>query len=807
MGIINFLPVQEGTGDPSPTNVRPIVAPVHVVGKNLYNSATDTQNAFIRANEPLGEIVTNRSGYTVTDYIAVLPNTDYVINYNNYTTATAAGLVFFKDKGEPISGISLSVQTYVPNRNYYPFTTPSNCNYIRFSAFPNPSGTNHSSDVQLELGSTPTSYEPYTETSIYGGYLDVGNSELVEEWVKVKITDTTWYNYSGKKYYYANVQRGNDQNIRVGGTPIYSDTLIPFNTGAFTKADVGYITYFGTSDRYPNYVWLTLPEAMEHNPANAWIAETYPDAQFCYKLATPIHHSLNPAQLAFAMDELGVQKSSMLESRRRIMLNSPHLETVTGSTAFFKTDLKAPIKDCKIYFSPVQEGSGDPSSTNVRPIKGWSGVNAAKNGINLWDEEWELGSLNSNGQNVSSSENIRSKNYIAVPRNKTIRCVFPETGINNARNELKICSYNKDKQYIGYLWRISGDGYAIGENVCYIRFSTYKAYGTTYNNDISLNYPATDTDYHSYAGTTFPIEFPAVGSNLFGGEAIVKKFSEKSIVPDTQTQTLTYTGSQANSVGLLYNGFTSGQYTIILHYTSNSNSPNGNMKLYYTDGSYLLLSDQASTDSNGDVHRFITDANKQVAHLDAEWVSGTAVLYFNDCGIFKGNVPLSSFEPYDNTIYGGYLDLVNGELVATWQKFTFDGKNPSNPSAVGSFNYASNQWSVEFDGYISDTVVPNILSNKFTPVTRSIFAPGTNIKDGDYWMTFVRTDALYFHSKDFVNCTKTEIIEFMNDVYFVVKLKNPIHYQLTPETIKTLKGTNNIFSDTNGNIELKYWTH
>ena len=36
--------------------------------------------------------------------------------------------------------------------------------------------------------------------------------------------------------------------------------------------------------------------------------------------------------------------------------------------------MAAPLKECKIHFNPVQEGSGDPSPDNVRPISGWNNI-------------------------------------------------------------------------------------------------------------------------------------------------------------------------------------------------------------------------------------------------------------------------------------------------------------------------------------------------------------------------------------------------------------------------------------------------
>lgn len=39
------------------------------------------------------------------------------------------------------------------------------------------------------------------------------------------------------------------------------------------------------------------------------------------------------------------------------------------------------------------------------------------------------------------------------------------------------------------------------------------------------------------------------------------------------------------------------------------------------------------------------------------------------------------------------------------------------------------------------------------------------------------------------------------------KLATPIEYPLTPQLIKSLKGTNNVFSSLNGNCSVAYWKH
>lgn len=66
----------------------------------------------------------------------------------------------------------------------------------------------------------------------------------------------------------------------------------------------------------------------------------------------------------------------LMHLRRGILLNTPHIETASGNIATFETDMVAPLKECVINIEPVQSGSGDPSPDNVRPITGWTELNA-----------------------------------------------------------------------------------------------------------------------------------------------------------------------------------------------------------------------------------------------------------------------------------------------------------------------------------------------------------------------------------------------------------------------------------------------
>ena len=187
-------------------------------------------------------------------------------------------------------------------------------------------------------------------------------------------------------------------------------------------------------------------------------------------------------------------------------------KSASGSVATFNTALAMPLPSCNIAVNAWQEGSGDPSPSNVRAIHGFSEVNATRCGINLWDEQWELGSLDYSGNPIPSTTSIRSKNYIKVNPSTKYFITF-STG------KVYIACYDKDKKMIGYIPSTSGleapsevQTYSRCE---YIRLDFGSAYGTTYRDDTSVNSPSTDTDYHAYTGNIYTIQ---LGQEVYGAE-------------------------------------------------------------------------------------------------------------------------------------------------------------------------------------------------------------------------------------------------------------------------------------------------
>ena len=179
---------------------------------------------------------------------------------------------------------------------------------------------------------------------------------------------------------------------------------------------------------------------------------------------------------------------------------------------------------------------------------------------------------------------------------------------------------------------------------------------------------------------------------------------------------------------------------------------------------------------------------------------------------YYGDIILTSWSDDVGTVYGGYVDLVKGELVVDWVHVLFsrssrvidsgtsdDGLRkwmtlriahnvppyqitPNNGDDYGMFSIGNWRHSVEAGknrAYVNSTYVYAVIT--------------TDIED----LTTAEGRTAYFDRLETNNIP----------IEVVYKRATPLHYQLTPQQLLTLKGTNNIWSDTNGQTEVKFWTH
>lgn len=229
-----------------------------------------------------------------------------------------------------------------------------------------------------------------------------------------------------------------------------------------------------------------------------------------------------------------------------------------AAIASFDDGTDAPVVELVVGINAVQSGSGDPALDNVRLITGWTGVQIPSTGINVWDEELEDGYIDyTTGTYQESDQNLRTKNKIIVKPNTSYRFYCGNSG---AQRRFGYAFYDANNVFIsGGLQDVNGNITA-PNNACYFAWFVPKSwYGNVYNNDISINFPSTDTSYHAYTGETYSVTFPIDAGTVYGGTLTclngvwkLRTSWVKLILNGTQTIAVVNWRSTEHTVGWLY---------------------------------------------------------------------------------------------------------------------------------------------------------------------------------------------------------------------------------------------------------------
>ena len=429
----HFLPIQEGEGDPSPENVRPITGwnsiKIRKTGKNLAKIVGYSAQNVVSSSS--SRSLTNNYGTTIssTDNVDELiitqtnyPNSDIKYSYNNgYFAVVLDGLpfekrynVFFRISNIVSNPFNISLDTNIMVicpygdmvrgsvsedglcvfRNLYfrrRTLTPDRCSVeIRNCGM----SFTLSEFMITAVEDEDFTYEPYSEEEVevelpetmYGGYVDISKGEIVQEYYKYIIT-------------------GNE-NFSAAGSWVTIYLPRPFDISTIALyPGVGICTHYPYAPYKRGKIGVMYNErnlTFDGNilDADGWKAfckDQYDNGtpvEVCYKLKEPKSYPLPPETLktlrgfntVFSTTndtiEVGYSEmspTSLLKRRRDIIASEPHLVTVeTGNTedsdiiASFKTNAVLPIKSMVTNFEPKQEGEGDPSPENIRPITGLS---------------------------------------------------------------------------------------------------------------------------------------------------------------------------------------------------------------------------------------------------------------------------------------------------------------------------------------------------------------------------------------------------------------------------------------------------
>lgn len=690
---VHFNPKQEGTGDPSPENVREIVSWNGVEGYKCGKNLFDYAHANI-----LDRHIKNNNGVSVSDggnsycqiYIPVMSNTTYTLSGLSNEKALAKRIYYYDKDKQWISRTNGSTKTS------FTITTPSNCRYIQIQS--ERQEYQDWSTVQVELGNTATEFEPYkygtvlmdwTDTikNIYGGYVDLITGEIYKNYEQVIFNGTirwngiTNYDNTNRFIYIKESLPLPPQNNAI----CYFNYLTNRSGGG--QIGNGFIDSTGNVLIYTDKNINSIDSLMEYQTNNP--------LQLIYKLETPILvATLSPTQLSTLKGQNNFWSNAdyveieyeltetfdIQKAKRKIILNQPHVESTSGTIAKPETDMIGKIKECKIHFMPVQQSDSDPTPDNIVPVTGWTGIDV----------------------------------YQAFVE-------YPITPIVNTTSGY------------GVKWVVDKDGLMTA-------YGTPTAYTGANLGTIEVN--GDETLYGVVAGSLNNVTFnkPALfNSNNIG---------------------VAYTAGD----GILQTGLDLSLYEDVKKIR-------------------IPLKRSGNVFMSGSCNAIIWKDKKPT-------VSTTTIDWTNVAG----------------TMYGGYVDLISGELVQEFKqckinelswiyesngKCFMSGKNTPNnilkdKSLLGS--YIRSNYYTPIDGYGSAATYANKQDYSI-----SLYAPSDQYK-------IVIKDSRFTDVSSFLSA--------MGDTYIWYRLAEPtVTYQLTPQQLTTLRGINNIWSSANGEVEIKYWKH
>jgi len=434
-----------------------------------------------------------------------------------------------------------------------------------------------------------------------------------------------------------------------------------------------------------------------------------------------------------------------------------------------------------LMFYPMIRLSTETDSS-FAPYSNICPISAVTESINIWDEEWEVGNIDDNGQNASSSTEMRSKNYVKV---------FPDTAYYYKQNSshttrwFRVFYYDKNKTFISKSEQQGSTERTTPSNCYYVRFAIY---GTFEDNNISINYPSTDTQYHAYHEPQ--IEIQRVGVNQWDEEWEVGLLMDDGSVSSASSARRT-------------TSFIPVKPETTYREVSPSTAYAGRIAYYDSNKSKI------SVDTNGvdsTTKTFTTPQNCYFVRISFGSSYGTT--YNHDISV---NYPSTDtqYNAYQGetyiiktgqNVYGGTLDATTGKMVVTHGYVDLGDLTytKATDSTSGNTIFYSNildgKPSGSRTGLEGMCSAYNVVATDYRYINDGECSVGNAVSSTTKCGIVLRNDQ-YTSASDF----KTAV----TGQQLVYELATPQTINLTPTQIKMLKGTNTVSSNAQ-NINLTY---
>ena len=206
--------------------------------------------------------------------------------------------------------------------------------------------------------------------------------------------------------------------------------------------------------------------------------------------------------MAFKFTQTGAEIQAILDNAasqndvQNAIYASMITDTASGSIASFADGAAVPVADMTVNLD--------------YNAAGWTGANIYVRGFNLWDEQTEKGSFNPSTGEKQSGSNLISANK--TPLKPSLSYCFHAGTARVSQTYW----YALDGSYIENISNASDPDRVItaANNAHFVNIHLPGGYGLVYLNNVSVNYPSTETAYHAYVGQDYAINF---GRTIYGG--------------------------------------------------------------------------------------------------------------------------------------------------------------------------------------------------------------------------------------------------------------------------------------------------
>lgn len=708
-------------------------------------------------------------------------------------------------------------------------------------------------DLQLELGSTANAYQPYSGVSvtvdlngtIYGGTVDVLTGEMtVTKAVKVLNGTEGWtqvpYN-SWPTYPYA-------YQVQVSGVPIFSSKgsciSSHYNNGN------PYHNLGNLLNLYDNYLVLADNQFEDVTALKTWLSTN--NVTVVYPLATPLTVQLTPAQLSTLLGANNIWSDTGNTTVKYWTLPSQDLaddiqrkvdakadviiSSASGSVASFTDGSPAPVTALSVGIEPVQDLHG-----YSNPWPGGGGKNILPITIaNL--KTWNTGGTWNGDKYTRLDIEYTFETY----QGYVTKIIANGTASGNAT--LIITADSTHNEYVGKIF--SGKPSVNGTTMSGYNFTTSSNLPNDTGDGITLSgltdnvfrlyvvvasgYTVTNATFQPMIRDTSETSTYTPYSNICpisGHSNVVVTRTGKNLLQNINSASVTSNGVTftKNADGsLTLSGTASANAFYNMDYTGGGSTSVFDLTPFRGQQMTLSMVDTAITGLTINFTYFTDNVTyptlqsnintKQTVTIPSDaWrsriyikvASGTAfatpktiypqLVLGTEVGEIQPYTATSVTIDLGGTRYGGQLDVLTGEMVIDRAYITFNGSENWYSSARTNvtpsiYRLALSNVLTGCKQITAGNLLPELISNIYP--TKS----PNNTYDGILGISNQQnTNDIYVYDPNFDYQYSTSAFTTWlgsNNLQVVYKLAQPLTVQLSPSTLSTLLGDNNIWAST-----------